>query len=398
MAHTKVTINRNWYGKIPLDKTGKHVPKNLWPKRRKFSWEVRWYSSEGKRYSKSFKSRKEAENYSQSLQLAVNKGTSDKPRKITLHQFIQEHKKLMEGRVAPATLKDQIRSLNMFSGHIGSDIILENIKSQHAESYIAFRASSGVEVATANKDIRTLKGIFNIAIELRKYMPEGKNPFAKIKQKKCAEKPNRYVTPEEFKTVFLNCRSIWWKALLMMAYTSGGRRDELLNLTWADVDFNEATVQFVPKKAAGNLLAWEPKDHESRVIPIPPNTLQLLADMQVNAPEKHPYIFIAPERLKTLLALRLQGKLDPDKEIVNNLIRDLEVICRKSKIAEFTLHDLRRSCITNWAKVLPMQVVQKLAGHSNMETTRKYYLSVQNSDMQAARQIQTSLMASLTNF
>jgi integrase len=65
---------------------------------------------------------------------------------------------------------------------------------------------------------------------------------------------------------------------------------------------------------------------------------------------------------------------------------------------EFTLHDLRRSCITNWAKVLPMQVVQKLAGHSNMETTRKYYLSVQNSDMQAARQIQTSLMASLTNF
>ena len=58
MAHKKVSICRKWYGKIPLDRDGKPIPKNLWPKRRKYSWEVRWYSSEGKRYSKSFRDRK----------------------------------------------------------------------------------------------------------------------------------------------------------------------------------------------------------------------------------------------------------------------------------------------------------------------------------------------------
>jgi hypothetical protein len=41
MAHTKVSICRKWYGKIPFDKNGKPVPRNLWPKRRKHSWEVR---------------------------------------------------------------------------------------------------------------------------------------------------------------------------------------------------------------------------------------------------------------------------------------------------------------------------------------------------------------------
>ena len=45
-------------------------------------------------------------------------------------------------------------------------------------------------------------------------------------------------------------------------------------------------------------------------------------------------------------------------------------------VAKCTLHDLRRPCITNWAKVLPIHVVQKLVGHADIKTTRKYYLVV----------------------
>jgi len=33
------------------------------------------------------------------------------------------------------------------------------------------------------------------------------------------------------------------------------------------------------------------------------------------------------------------------------------------------VEDLRRSCITNWAKELPAHVAQRLAGHSSLETT-----------------------------
>jgi len=74
MAHTKVSITRKWYGKVPLDKTGTPVSRNLWPRRRKYSWEVRWYGSEGKRYSKSFKDRKEADEYTKNLQKRVDRG------------------------------------------------------------------------------------------------------------------------------------------------------------------------------------------------------------------------------------------------------------------------------------------------------------------------------------
>jgi integrase len=53
---------------------------------------------------------------------------------------------------------------------------------------------------------------------------------------------------------------------------------------------------------------------------------------------------------------------------------------------------MRRSCITNWAGHLPVHVVQKLAGHSDIRTTQQYYLLVQPQDLQKARAIQTSLL------
>ena len=185
---------------------------------------------------------------------------------------------------------------------------------------------------------------------------------------------------------------------MTLAYTSGCRRSELLNLTWLDIDFEGHHVHVVPKQASDDLLAWEPKDHESRTIPVPAEIVQLLANLQAEAHEQNPYVFIPNARWKHILQRRSKGNWDPDDAIVNNLIRDLDLLCSRAGVSPFTLHDLRRSCITNWARKLPIQTVQHLAGHSNMETTRKYYLSVQQDDLAVARELQSKLMAPLTNY
>ena len=124
----------------------------------------------------------------------------------------------------------------------------------------------------------------------------------------------------------------------------------------------------------------------------------MLVDLQFETEEANPYVFIRKARLCHILDRRSKGDWEPDSEIVNNLVRDLKVICRRVTVNPFTLHDLRRSCITNWSKVLPIQTVQQLAGHSSIETTRRYYLSVQQSDLNTARQVQSKLMTSVTNF
>ena len=398
MAHTKVSVNRKYYGKVPLDRTGKPIPKNLWPKRRKSSWEVRWYDSEGKRLSKSFKDRKEAYDHTRQLQEKVNIGKADKCSKITLNNFASEHKRLMVGQVAHSTLKDHMRALSFFREHVGDDVLLEKINPRHAESFVAHRLTLGLASATVNKDIRTLKGIFNRAINPRGYLTEGTNPFEKIKQRKLADKPPKYVSPREFVGVFEAAGNPWWETFFSVAYTTAGRRDEILNLTWADIDFENWTASFSPKKASTKILFWEPKDHESRTIPIPEEIVLILAKLQAESDEGNPYVFLKTPRLNHILHRRKMGTWESDFELINNLTRSIKVICKRAEVEVFTPHDLRRSCITNWAKKLPIQTVQHLAGHSNMETTRKYYLSIQNCDLEEARKIQSNVMTQLTNY
>jgi len=89
-----------------------------------------------------------------------------------------------------------------------------------------------------------------------------------------------------------------------------------------------------------------------------------------------------------LVARRWNSRSD----VVNNLGRDFDVIRRRSGIPQCTLHDLRRSVITNWAQRLAIQVVQQLAGHSNIATTRKYYLTVRPEDMASASRVVNEIL------
>ena len=109
----------------------------------------------------------------------------------------------------------------------------------------------------------------------------------------------------------------------------------------------------------------------------------------------HPYVFVSPKRLERIKERRKIGKWNPRSALVNNLTRDFNVIRRRANVADCNIHDLRRSAITNWAQRLPIQVVQTLAGHSNIATTRKYYLAVRSEDFTAAGELLNSILAKI---
>ncbi|MHC4436946.1 MAG: tyrosine-type recombinase/integrase [Planctomycetota bacterium] len=398
MATEKVGIYRKYHGKIPKDKSGQPLPKSDWPKKRAFRWAVRWFGTNGKRYSKSFKTRKEADRHAKEIQVKVEKGKPDKPKRITLGSFKSEHERIMRNQIAHKTLMDHVRALKVLVDYIGSDISLVHIKARHAESFVAERLAKGLAVGTVNKDIRTLKGIFNLAIEPRGYLAEGTNPFAKIRQRRFAPKPPNYVSKVDFKQLFSVADTALWKALLAIAYTSGAREDELLNLTWSDVDFQKNQLHITRKDKHNWVQAWQPKDHELRTIPLPEQTVNLLTAWQSVAPDNSPYVFMEHGRWDYYRLRVAQGKWRAEQSLVNNVLRRFKTLCRKAKVGPYTVHDLRRSCITNWARELPIHVVQKLAGHSDIRTTQKYYLSIQAGDIQRAQRVQSKVLGKiLTN-
>ena len=392
MATEKVGVYRRWLEPVPVE-DGKPIPRSQWPVRRRHSWTVRWFGTTGRRYSKDFETRKLAERHAQDLQAKVRVGTQDRPRMVTLHDFAKEHAQVMRGQVAYATLIDQNRALRLFEKHIGTSIRLQEIRPMHAESFVAGRLASGLAVGTVNKDIRTLKRIFNLAIEPRGYLAEGQNPFGKIKQRKKSQKPLRYVSVGEYRKVAEAAANLWWRALISIAYGSGLRKAEILNLTWADIDFERQQISVQAKRAAERTIEWEPKDHESRVVPMSAETTQLLADLQAVSEEGSPYIFISPGRLRRIAKRIGEHRWNGKSEHVNNMGKNFGKICTRARVGNCSLHDLRRSAITNWARRLPIQVVQQLAGHSKITTTREYYLAVRSEDLVAAGRLVDEILS-----
>ena len=126
---------------------------------------------------------------------------------------------------------------------------------------------------------------------------------------------------------------------------------------------------------------------------MPEQTAQHLANLQAEAQEGFSYVFISPERLEIIKLLQKEANWSNLKAIRNNLNRDFDVVRRRAGIAKCTLHDLRRSAITNWAQALPIQAVQQFAGYSNITTTKKYYLAVRKEDIEKASTYLDQLLA-----
>ena len=396
MATTKVGIYRKYHGPIPKDSSGQPLPKSQWAKKRPHSWAVRWFGADGKRYSKSFRTRKEAERYAETKQTDVRSGKADPPVRIPLKAYYREHRDLTRGNLARTTLHLHLTTMELLAGAVGWDRTLEAISVRDIERFRATRLQEGLCPSSANKEVKTLRRVFNLAI-LRGYLPEDRNPCRGIPTLRVAPKRPKYVSPAEFELIFRRAPDAVWEALLLTLYTTGIRKREALHLRWQDLDFEESLLHVTRRSGGGFVQAWTPKDHEMRSIPLPDRTVTALATWQSVAPEASPYVFMDHGRWEYYRQQVEAGNWDPSRDLTNNVLRRFKTLCRRAGVGHYTIHDLRRSCITNWAKELPIHVVQQLAGHSDINTTRQFYLSVQPEDMEKAKAVQASVVTGIPN-
>jgi integrase len=161
------------------------------------------------------------------------------------------------------------------------------------------------------------------------------------------------------------------------------------------LDFAQGQLHVTRKDSEGFAQEWQPKDHEIRTIPLPEQAVNILANWQSAAPENCPYVFMEKGRWDYYRQQLADKKWRTGQDLVNNLLRRFKTLCRHAGVGPYTIHDLRRSCITNWAKVLPIHVVQKLAGHSDIKTTQMYYLSIQAEDIKKAKQAQSRVLGKI---
>jgi integrase len=106
--------------------------------------------------------------------------------------------------------------------------------------------------------------------------------------------------------------------------------------------------------------------------------------LQAEAPEGVPYVFLTKQRYERVLkrweSIGHKEKLWKSRWLTNNVLRDFKQHCRKAGIkptGQLCLHTLRKNTGQNLADAgLPLNVVQKILGHSDPGTTARFYQQV----------------------
>ena len=68
--------------------------------------------------------------------------------------------------------------------------------------------------------------------------------------------------------------------MITVALATAMRRAELLNCTWADIDFDAQTIEVNPKKNTKDTWEWLIKDADHRTLPLTEDIVQMLAEHQ----------------------------------------------------------------------------------------------------------------------
>ncbi len=236
------------------------------------------------------------------------------------------------------TVKSNMRILKRALGSLE----IEKIGAKEIQEFIAARLAGGVGKPTINRNRAALSKFFSWAIE-RQYHP-GPNPVRQVR--KFRESPGRirYLTADEYGKLLL-AAAPHLKKILIVAVNTGGRRSELLSLTWGDVDLERGILYFRSDAT---------KNGKERQVPISDELAETLRSLRPGRP--HELVFeYAGRPLKDVRSsfesARLKAKLGDD--VVFHTLR----------------HTFASWYIENGGDVFRLQ---KLLGHYDIRMTELY--------------------------
>jgi integrase len=224
------------------------------------------------------------------------------------------------------------------------------------------------------------------------------NPWKKLRRLKAPGQDWHWCADEEVRRLLNVTPDLYWQARILLAYTAGLRKGELLNFTWADVEFATQAIQVAPKEQAEECWPWMHKDSDRRKSPLTDESADLLVELHGAQPAGHPYVLVPLDPYWFLIQeMRVRPICGNWKrswrDVVNNFTQRFQLIVRKAGIRDHaTFHDIRKTCTTNWFRHgLAIHEVKDLVGHSSIVTTERYFLRVDETALTLARKASSAL-------
>jgi integrase len=219
-----------------------------------------------------------------------------------------------------------------------------------SEVDVSHHTRRGAKAKTINFEVACIGTAFNLAVKWNYLKENPTKGVTKLKVEK--SKQPRFLSTEEIDRLLKFAPADLYPIIFTFINT-GMRKAELENLQWGDVDLKRRQISIRAKAT------WLPKTGE-RIIPINDKLLEVLESHKANANKltKDSYVFGEPDGSKLKSKLRDQ------------FIR----VAKKAAIEDLTkLHTLRHTFASHLVmKGVDLPTVQKLMGHSDIETTMIY--------------------------
>ncbi len=224
------------------------------------------------------------------------------------------------------------------------NMYLSQIRPPQIVGYKAQRMQAGISAKTINHELGFCKHAFNLAIREWEWVKD--NPFERVSPEKLPQPRERYLTTEEFDRLYHAC-SDWLKPIVLFAVHTGLRQDNILTLTWKQLDLNK-----------GRIMLEHTKNGERLGLPMNETVKKLLTELNRVRHINSDYVFHDKAGNK-LSATTVQHAFHRT--------------CKKAGIENFRFHDLRHTC-ASWLvqNGVDRYVVQRILGHKTAAMTERY--------------------------
>ncbi len=315
--------------------------------------------------------RRDAKRWAQQTEAAIREGRHFKTTEAKKHTAGEMLDRYIRD-VLPQKSRDhrnQLLQLNWWKEQIGSYLLADITPAMIVEQRdalargVTFKGTQR-SPSTVVRYLAALSHVFTTAVREWGWIED--SPMRKVSKPKEPRGRVRFLDEQELDRLLLACKEStnpWLYPAVMVAVSTGMRKGELMNLTWADVDFTRKRI-----------ILHETKNGERRAVPIAGQAFDLLVEMEKRRRVDTNLLFpklISPGNGTTFQKHDLEQVQKVQKPV--ELRGAWKAALQKAEIENFRFHDLRH-CAASYLAMsgASLTEIAEILGHKTLEMVKRY--------------------------